>query len=712
MNFLTPLFLLGGLAIAGPIIYHLVRRTTREKTPFSSLMFLLPSPPRLSKRHRLEHILLLLLRCAALALLALGFARPFLKQAPIVDPTAAQPKRIVVLIDTSASMRRDGVWAAARGRAEDVLRRAGPADQVAVFPFDRQAAALVSFEDWNRAAPGDRVAFAVGRLGAISPSWSGTHLGNALVTAAEALAENEDGKAAPGPRQIVLVSDLQAGSRLDALQAYEWPKGVELIVEPVKARNVTNAGVQLVADGPDSSRAVDAPVRVRVTNSPESKREQFKLGWTRAGATTAGAQGTATPGEFVGAPLDAYVPPGQSRVFSVPVPKGVPGLEQISLRGDDEDFDNTAFVIPPAQQRATVLWIGSDVAEDVRQPLFFLRRAFSETPRVAVQVIASAPAAPLLPADVQAASAIFVADAVSAETAATLREQAVAGKTVVVVPRSAAVAATLGTLLAHPGLTLTEGRPANYAMFAEIDFQHPLFAPFADPRFSDFTKIHFWKYRKLDASGVTGARILAKFDTGDPALVEVPVGKGRIYVLASGWQPEDSQLAVSSKFVPLVWSLLEQTGGVASFATQHSVGDKVALPADGAATGVRPPGGTAVALAAKADEFAQTMQPGIYQIDGGVKPLRFAVNLDANESRTAPLAADELEQLGVPVARAKIEAAVPGENKTLLQGVESENRQKLWRWFVAATLAVLLVESALAGWTARRPALETQEVTP
>ena len=713
MNFLTPLFLLGGLAIAGPIIYHLVRRTTRERTPFSSLMFLQPSPPRMSKRHRLEHILLLLLRCAALALLALGFARPFLKQAPIIDPTAAQPKRIVVLLDTSASMRRDGLWAAARTRAEEVLRRAGPADQVALFPFDRQARALVSFEDWNRTAPADRVAFAVGRLGALVPTWGGTHLGNALVTASEALTENEDGKAAPGPRQIVLVSDLQAGSRLDALQAYEWPKGIELIVEPVKARNVTNAGVQLVADGPDSTRAVDAPVRVRVTNSPESKREQFKLGWTRA-AATAGAQGAgAAPatGDFIGTALDAYVPPGQSRVFSVPVPKGVTGLEQISLRGDDEDFDNTAYVIPPAQQRATVLWLGSDVAEDVKQPLFFLRRAFSETPRVAVQVIASAPAAPLLPADVQAASAIFVADAVSAETAAALREQAVAGKTIVVAPKSAALGATLGVLLARPELTLAEGRPSNYAMFAEIDFQHPLFAPFADPRFSDFTKIHFWKYRKLDVTGVTGARIVAKFDTGDPALVEVPAGKGKIYVLTSGWQPEDSQLAVSSKFVPLLWSLLEQTGAVASFATQFAVGDKVALPADGTATGVRSPAGAAIALEAKAGDFAQTVQPGIYELTGGVKPLRFAVNLDANESRTVPLAADELEQLGVPVARGKTEEAVPVENKTLLQGVEAENRQKLWRWFVAATLAVLLIESALAGWTARRPALETQEVT-
>src|SRR5215207_10229592 len=123
MSFLTPLFLLGGLAIAGPIIYHLVRRTTRERTRFSSLMFLLPSPPRLSKRHRLEHILLLILRCAALALLAFGFSRPFVRQSPINDPTAGQPKRIAILVDTSASMRRAGVWAAAKARTEEVLRR-------------------------------------------------------------------------------------------------------------------------------------------------------------------------------------------------------------------------------------------------------------------------------------------------------------------------------------------------------------------------------------------------------------------------------------------------------------------------------------------------------------------------------------------------------------------------------------------------------------
>jgi hypothetical protein len=195
-------------------------------------------------------------------------------------------------------------------------------------------------------------------------------------------------------------------------------------------------------------------------------------------------------------------------------------------------------------------------------------------------------------------------------------------------------------------------------------------------------------------------------------LLEVPLGKGRLYVLTSGWHPDDSQLARSSKFVPLLWSLLEQSGGVASFATQYAVGETVPLPAGGGASAIRLPSGESATMEAGASTFAKAILPGVYELTGGPKPQRFAVNLDPNESRTAPLAVDELEQLGVPVARTQTAVSTPVENKTLLQGIEAENRQKLWRWFIVATLAVLLVESALAGWTARRSTLQTEEVAP
>ncbi len=706
MSFLTPLFLLGGLAIAAPILYHLIRRSTRERTIFSSLMFLQPSPPRISKRHRLEHILLLLLRCAALALLALGFARPFLKDFSLADPGATQPRRIALLLDVSASMRREGLWPAARTRAEAIVRRAAPTDQLALFTYDRSATPLLTLDEWNRTAPGDRVALALSRLATTAPGWGGSQLGNALITTAESLAENETNRepgqpsTADGPREIFVVSDLQAGSRVETLQAYEWPKDVAIHLESVTASRPTNAGLQLVAESADANRALDAAVRVRVTNAPDSQRERFQVGWSKS----------ADAADWIGTPLEAYVPPGQSRVFAIPVPKDTAGLRHLALAGDDEGFDNVVHLIPPQPRQAEVLWLGADAGGDPQQPLFFLRRAFTDTPRLAIKVTARDASAPLSASDLESAGLVFVADPVPPAMAEALREHAREGGIVVALPRGSAAANSLGRLLGREGVTVQPVQPDSYAMLAEIDFRHPLFAPFADPRYNDFTKIHIWNYRRLGPEPLPGARVIARFDGGDPAMLELPVGNGRIFVLLTGWQPADSQLAVSSKFVPLVWSLLELGGGIAPQLTQFFVGDPVPLPPEHGFTAVRMPAGTTTPLAASASEFAQTVQPGIYELAGS-QPQLFAVNLDVTEGRTGPLDRDELAGLGVPLARPAAEAAPAPAAATLRQGAEAENRQKLWRWFIAATLAVLLIETALAG-RAARATLRMKEATP
>ena len=133
MSFLAPLFLLGGLAIALPVVFHLVRRSSREKVVFSSLMFLKPTPPRMTRRNRLENIFLLLLRCFAICILALGFARPFFQKPMAATPSASSGAQIVILLDTSASMKREGVWAEALAKAETALKRTTAADQVAML---------------------------------------------------------------------------------------------------------------------------------------------------------------------------------------------------------------------------------------------------------------------------------------------------------------------------------------------------------------------------------------------------------------------------------------------------------------------------------------------------------------------------------------------------------------------------------------------------
>ncbi len=74
MSLLAPLYFLGALAVTLPILFHLIRRQPKGQVEFSSLMFLRPTPPRLTRRSRLDNWPLLLIRALALTLLALAFA--------------------------------------------------------------------------------------------------------------------------------------------------------------------------------------------------------------------------------------------------------------------------------------------------------------------------------------------------------------------------------------------------------------------------------------------------------------------------------------------------------------------------------------------------------------------------------------------------------------------------------------------------------------
>ena len=698
MSFLAPLFLLGALGIALPVLFHLIRRSSKEQFPFSSLMFLQPSPPRVTRRSRLEHIFLLLLRCLVLCLLALGFARPFFQKPILAGQSPQTNRKIILLLDTSASMRREGLWTAAVAKSGEILRDTSPADQVAVYTFDTRARPFLGFEQWTAMNPGERAALTTERLAALKPGWAATHLGNALTAAAEAFTEADKSEQNPGPRRIVLISDLQEGARLDGLQGYDWPRGVEVQIEPVQPRRPTNAGLQWMQEAANSTAPVADPgLRIRVSNSANARREQFQIHWDGV----AGA-----------APLDVYVPPNQSRIVQAPkLPPGITG-ERLVLTGDDDDFDNTVYILQPHAEQISVLFIGDDPEKDSTQPLYYLKRAFQQTRREDIAVKTSPNSAPFSPADLAGARLLIATDQLSENQIPGAQKFLADGGTIMFVMKNAAVADSIGRLAGVDGLVADEAAVTNYAMFGQIDFTHPLFAPFADPRFSDFTKIHFWKYRRLDAGKLPDARVLARFDDGDAALVEIPRGNGRLLVLTSGWQPADSQLALSSKFVPLLYAILDLSGGIKAQPTQFHVGDDVNL-ADLTASStaqpitVRKPDGTQTQLPSGETRFAQTGAPGIYTVTSAQPPVSFAVNLDPAESRTAPLPIDGLERLSVPLKPRQIELTRQLDEKRRLHDTELENRQKLWRWLTLAALVVLLCETGVAGWLARRTTFQT-----
>jgi hypothetical protein len=691
MSFLAPLFLLGAAAVALPIVFHLIRRTTKVRTRFSSLLFLSPSPPRVTRRSRLEDFLLLLLRCLALMLLAFGFARPFLKDTATSDPTSAAPRRVLHLVDTSASMRRQGLWDNAVAQVSRSLRGANPSDEMAVWTFDRQARPLFTFAEWNAASAGDRQALAESRLRALSPGWSATRLDEALTAAAEAIADRST-QSFSGIQRIVLVSDLQEGSHLESLQAFDWPKGIDVAIDPVKPLRPGNAGIQLVADSTSLPTTTQTVVRVRVVNSSDATSGRFEVGW----ANPAG-------NGFLGAAEEVLLPAGMSKVVSLNVPANT-AVNQVLLTGDAEDFDNHAYLVPPRTQATHALYFGNDRREEAGGPCYFLARALPPTGRLAITLTAQRANESVDPKRLADARIYFVTDTLPPDLASALRSQVAAGKTLVLAPRHPAALASAAPVFQMATLAVEEATPKSYALLGTLNFQHPILAPFADPRFSDFARIHFWKYRRLDATSLPGANVVARFDNQDPALVEVPIERGRVLILTGGWHADDSQLALSTKFVPLICSICELASDEPVVATAWNVGDTVPIPPAtlGGPRTLKIAGQPDQVLPVGATQIPDAPQPGIYEVASSGATQRFAVNLDGAESRTAPLPIESLESLGAPLRTTGSTPQPDPVRKQQLAAAESENRQKLWRWLMVATLAVLLMESAIAGWKSRR----------
>src|SRR5688500_13251905 len=102
MSFLNPIMLFGLAAVAAPILIHLLNRRRVQKVVWAAMRFLKASIEQNQRRMRLEDWILLALRCALLAVLALALARPSFESVGSVLGTSKST--VVMLIDNSYSM--------------------------------------------------------------------------------------------------------------------------------------------------------------------------------------------------------------------------------------------------------------------------------------------------------------------------------------------------------------------------------------------------------------------------------------------------------------------------------------------------------------------------------------------------------------------------------------------------------------------------------
>ena len=400
MSFLAPLYFLGALAVIGPIVFHLIRRQPRGEMQFSSLMFLEKTPPKLTRRSRLENLPLLLLRCLAILLLALAFARPFLPSQGASE-VAGTSEAIILLVDTSASMQRSEYWEQLLQQADVILEDAPGDALVSVIGFDSKPTTELSLAESVELTAGTRTGAAKEALQRMKPSWLATNMGAAIRYAADQAAllegrvsENGAGNgvmAAALQTRVVLLSDLQSSGQLETLQGYQWPDRVWLDVRPI-GTDVGNATLRVIPrtvtygdDVQDDSLIDNARrLRVQVTHYGQAATSQFRLRFDGDDDDAASIQ----------------VPPGQTRYVSVELPRapnvdasaeqGDPTQDATTLDasgsspnrplvlrlvGDGVEFDNAFYLVRRQRDQQRVLFLGDDqplnTPEEARTRLSF-----------------------------------------------------------------------------------------------------------------------------------------------------------------------------------------------------------------------------------------------------------------------------------------------------------------------------------------------------
>ncbi|MCF3648793.1 vWA domain-containing protein [Synoicihabitans lomoniglobus] len=671
MSLLSPWFLAGLALLVGPIIAHLIRRATRDRVPFSALRFLSPSAPRLDRRSRIQHPLLLILRCLIVALLALAFARPYFNAESPVTPSTRAPRHVVIVLDDSASMQREDLWTRARHEIETLTTDLQAADILSLIVAGDRATDAVDADTWVQTAPSDRIGLVGSALTArATAGWSAFHLDDAIRRALDRIQDRAavEGTIIAEP-EIVIVSDFANGTQVAGLAGLPWPSGLTVRLASIRAAASANIGLQWLGWGTDLGAGAPARIRITATENVPTTSVQLSL---RA----------ADGGDFAPPPTTHVIPRGGAITVLVPVPATAPEALQLELTGDAVTFDNQLWIVRPQARELPIVVSREPSTVDSRDALFYVASAVRGW-RDPVPELTTTWPTPLPSGQSPAVLRIIDSPLSPTELRAT-REQIEDGAYALILLRDDDLVATAATLLNEPGWTALPPSPSARpdTLLGQIDFRHPLFAPFADPAFSDFSRVRFWSRQKLALPADSAAVVVARFEDNTPAVTESMVGQGRVITWASGWTPTESQWVLSSKFVPWLQSLGERAAGGPLLA---GVGELDRLDRLGA------------------NQFITT--PGVHTIEGADgNQCLIAVNVPATESDVAPLDLDIFAQLGVPLEQAApdISAAEKAEQQAAESAYLAESRQKVWRWLLLLVAGLLIIESLLSLRLARR----------
>ncbi len=669
-GFLVPAFLAGLVAIAIPIVLHLRHRDKDKPFRFPSLMFLEQLPIRTAERRRLTDLPLLLVRALAVALLVLAFTRPVFSR----DVTKERSKRgraVILMLDRSMSMGHKDVWPAALDSARKVVASLGATDRLALVLFDDEAEVAQPFSTDRSAA------FAV--LNRAKPSARGTRYPAALRAARQLAAK--PGDATP---EVVIITDLQR-SGVSGVAGLDLPSGLTVRTIAVGPKSRANANVASV----DVHRTVE-PLRTMLSVESRITAREGKV--ARNATATLMLNGRPSGTRAISIP-----PSGETRVVFAPVllPAGLV-RGSVSVDNDALAADDTFHFAFTAKDELRVLLVAPDDA--IGEETLFFERALQvgHSPSMRIERVR---AVGLDASKLDGAALVVLWDAPvpSGRTSAALTEWVRRGGGLVV----AAGRRSGGRVSASPLVPASIVGEADRltdrgGSLGDVRFDHPLFSAFRSAP-AALSAARFLRYPRLEPA--VGTDVLARFDDGQPAVVERREGSGRIVLVGMPLDARSGDFPLQSSYLPFLHRLALYTSGrdAAPFARttgqswllSASLKDPAVLTPEGSI--LRPARDTVGATVALREAGVYALYEGRVQ---GEPTALIAVNAPANESDLTSVDPREL-LLGVRQSTATADATNEVPTRS-----EIEGRQRLWSVLLIVVALLLLGETFMAnrGW--------------
>ena len=714
LSFLNSLFLIGLTSAAIPVIIHLLFKRQKKRVVFSSLRFLQKVTEEKAKRMRIREWLLLAIRVLIFVLVTLAFARPFLHGG---KRESAARTDLVLLLDDSYSMSitdgetdrfrdaklrildrlsqlREGdraslVTATAGGVVRQVLTQDLELVAAAVkgsrvtrrfcryWPAIKRAHSVLAASDGER----KRLVFVTD---AQLASWEGMSQVQSLEGVGETLSLETVLVGKPAPTNVALL-DVKIPARI-------WSTDVPLKV----AAKVANYG---------SSPVLGLKVKLTWGYQPDTPSDAQQMRLDRVVEKRLGLD----PSEVVTLPL----------VVEVAEKRDVVGKIEIEV-DDALRLDNSLFFSISAEDAIRVLCV-----EDWRAPKpflqasYYLQRALEPLPRgnagragyVRTEVITKEL---LQGTDLKSYHVAVLANVAELSPLASDRLEAFVrsgGGLVVFVGDQVDPefynrhGPGKGTGWMPAELQVTAGDESRRELFwtlVPVDRQHDLFVPYRGDTWSELSSARFYRY--LKAVPAEGAKVLAVYDNDDPAILELQVGEGRVFLFTSTCSAEWTDLPKRGTYLPLVHQLVRYVSPreresrsvlrlgepfSAAFGGARSFEELKLLSARG-------PDGAAIAATDPAPG------PGLYHVFSGDREhvLRtVAVNLNTRESN--PARVDPGEIAALTMAAEKTQGTI--EPDRLSQRKQEGRASKWWRYLLIAAAALMFLELLIANeWVGRR----------